>query len=110
MSAERNPLNRGVKPGQTTHLLLRVWPPQQTLGTSPNDRPNATSPPSPNEEAEGTTHLLGQTVPHLLEWVWCYLSFFLSFYGWYHTPAQAGRYHTPTHDSTTHPPMWVWCY
>ncbi|KAF9518591.1 hypothetical protein BS47DRAFT_1358861 [Hydnum rufescens UP504] len=50
----------------------------------------ATSPPSPDEEAEGTTHLLGR----------CHTC--LS--GWYHTPAQAGRYHTPAHVGQYHTP------
>ncbi|KAF9503291.1 hypothetical protein BS47DRAFT_1369643 [Hydnum rufescens UP504] len=69
-------------------------PPQQTPGTSPNDQPNVTSLPSPNEEAEGTTHPLGRCHTPLSSVL---LSFFLSFYGWYHTPAQAGWYHTPAH-------------
>ncbi|KAF9503379.1 hypothetical protein BS47DRAFT_1369573 [Hydnum rufescens UP504] len=53
----------------------------------------ATSLLSPDEEAEGTTHPLGQTVPHPLD-----------FYGWYHTPAQAGWYHTPAHVGQYHTP------
>ncbi|KAF9506062.1 hypothetical protein BS47DRAFT_1367615 [Hydnum rufescens UP504] len=59
----------------------------------------ATSPPSPDEEAEGTTHPLGRTVPHLLEQD-----------GTTHPPKQDGTTHLPMWDSTTHPPMRVWCY
>ncbi|KAF9502753.1 hypothetical protein BS47DRAFT_1370039 [Hydnum rufescens UP504] len=85
--------------------LLNDDPPQQTPGTQSKRQPNSelpshgprppfplkwpvTSPPSPDEEAEGTTHPLGRWHTHLSRW--------------YHTPAQAGQYHTPAHaDGTT---------
>ncbi|KAF9509888.1 hypothetical protein BS47DRAFT_1364978 [Hydnum rufescens UP504] len=83
---------QGVKPGQTTTRYRSPTVNHQAMAPLPLKWP-ATSPPSPDEEAEGTTHPLGQTVPHPLER--CDGTTHPTQVGQYHTPTHV--YHTPTH-------------